>query len=248
MATVSPFPMLIKSAAQTDIGLVRSENEDRLLCSDDLQLYAVADGIGGLPGGAEAAQTAITSLLQTARAAEHQGRPVDLSKALVAANQAVLELASRLAPDSGLGTTLCVALVREGRAHIANVGDSRCYLFRDGRLLLLTVDDTVENEVLQRRAKGENVRLEERYRNALTRCIGQPMPLEVGVSTQSLQVGDLLLVCSDGITRALDDATIAGRLAAGREPALVLGGLVADSLARGGADNATGVLLRIDSL
>ena len=240
--------MLIKSAAQTDIGLVRSENEDRLLCSDELQLYAVADGIGGLPGGAEAAQTAITSLLKAARSAAQRGETVDLPPALVATNQAVLELGMRLSPDKGLGTTLCVALVRDGRVHIANVGDSRCYLFRDGRLLLLTVDDTVENEVLQRRAKGETVHLEERYRNALTRCIGQPMPLEVTVSTQTLHIGDLLLVCSDGIARALDDATIAARLGAGHEPAMALGALIADSLVSGGADNATGILLRVDAL
>ena len=240
--------MLLTSAAQTDIGLVRSENEDRLLCADDLRLYAVADGIGGLPGGAEAAQTAITALLKEARDAETRGRPIDLPKALKAANQAVLELASRLAPDSGLGTTLCATLVRDGRLLVANVGDSRCYLFRDGRLLLLTVDDTVENEVLQRRAKGEKIQLEERYRNALTRCIGQPMPLEVSVSTHPLQAGDQILVCSDGISRMVDDAGIAVRLGEGKTPALVLGALVAEALARGGSDNATGVLFRVESV
>lgn len=240
--------MLLTSAAQTDIGLVRSENEDRLLCADDLHLYAVADGIGGLPGGAEAAQTAISTLLKDARDAEAKGRPIDLSRALKAANQAVLELASRLAPDSGLGTTLCATLVRDGKLLIANVGDSRCYLFREGRLQLLTTDDTVENEVLQRRARGEKVQLEERYRNALTRCIGQPMPLDVVVAAHPLQAGDLVLVCSDGISRLVDDAGIAARLGDARPPALVLSALVAEALARGGSDNATGVLLRVESV
>ena len=239
--------MLLTSAAQTDIGLVRSENEDRLLCADDLHLYAVADGIGGLPGGAEAAQAAISALLKEARDADQRKQPVDLCRALKVANQAVLELASRLAPDSGLGTTLCATLVRDGKLLIANVGDSRCYLFRDGRLQLLTTDDTVENEVLQRRARGEKVQLEERYRNALTRCIGQPMPLDVAISTHPLQAGDQILVCSDGISRLVDDAGIAARLGEGRPPALAIGTLVAEALARGGSDNATGVLVRIES-
>ena len=240
--------MLTTSAAQTDIGHVRSENEDRLLCAEDLHLYAVADGIGGLPGGAEAAQTAVTSLLRDAREAAAQGRVLDLPAALRAANDSVLELGARLAPDSGLGTTLCVAALRDGHLYVANVGDSRCYLFRQGRLLLLTTDDTVENEVLQRRARGERIQLEERYRNALTRCIGQPMPLEVEVGVHPLQTGDQILVCSDGLSRVLDDAHLARRLDEGRPPAVTLGALVADALSRGGPDNATGVLVRIDSL
>lgn len=240
--------MLLTSAAQTDIGLVRSENEDRLLCADELRLFAVADGIGGLPGGAEAAETAVTTLLREARAADERGLPIDLSASLRRANQAVLELGARISPDCGLGTTICVALIRDGSVHIASVGDSRCYLFRDGKLLLLTEDDTVENEVLRRRARGEKVQLEERYRNALTRCIGQPMPLEVDVSIRPLQVGDHVLVCSDGVTRQLDDASIARHLDSRQSPARILAALVADSLARGGSDNATGVLVRVDAL
>ena len=114
--------------------------------------------------------------------------------------------------------------------------------------LLLTTDDTVENEILQRRARGERIQLEERYRNALTRCIGQPMPLEVEVGVHPLQTGDQILVCSDGISRVLDDAHLARRLDEGRPPALALGALIADALSCGGPDNATGVLVRIDSL
>jgi protein phosphatase len=240
--------MEITSAAQTDIGLVRSENEDRLLCADDLRLYAVADGIGGLPGGAEAAETAVSALLKEARSSAKAGRPLDLSNALKSANNAVLELGARLSPDCGLGTTMCATVVRDGHLLVANVGDSRCYLFRDGSLRLLTVDDTVENEVLQRRARGENVHLEERYRNALTRCIGQPMPLDVAVASHELRAGDHVLVCSDGITRLIDEPGIAAHFRPGRAPGLVLAAIVGEALARGGADNATGVLLRVDSL
>lgn len=237
--------MQLQSAAQTDIGLVRSENEDRFLRADDLRLYAVADGIGGLPGGGEAAETAIASLRHSAGEAVSHGREIDLVACLEAANGAVLDLASRLAPDTGLGTTLCVALVRDDQLHIANVGDSRCYLFRDGKLQLLTTDDTVENEVLKRRACGERVELEERYRNALTRCIGQPMPLDATVQTHELRPGDRFLVCSDGICRLISDSTIAARLEAGEAPEPTLTALISAALARGGSDNATGVLVSV---
>ncbi len=232
--------MQLISAAQTDIGLARSENEDRHLCADELRLYAVADGIGGLPGGAEAAQLAITSLLKEARSA---GRTLDLAHAFKFANSEVIGLARRFAPDTGLGTTLTAAHIDGDLMRVASVGDSRCYLFRNGRLKMLTIDDTVEQEVAVRRSRGENVQLEERYRNALTRCIGQPMPLEVKVSQYPLQPGDRVLICSDGVTRMLNDSVIAKRLGQKAEPAVILGSLVADALAQGGNDNITGVVI-----
>ncbi len=237
--------MQLLSAAQTDIGLARSENEDRHLCADDLRLYAVADGIGGLPGGAEAAQLAITTLLKDARASREVGRNPDLAHAFKFANSEVIGLAHRFAPDTGLGTTLTAVHIEGDVMRVASVGDSRCYLFRDGRLKMLTIDDTVEQEVAVRRSRGENVQLEERYRNALTRCIGQPMPLEVKVSQYPLQPGDRVLLCSDGVTRMVNDSVLAKRLGQKAEPAVVLGTLVADALANGGSDNITGVVIDV---
>ncbi|MCX6938670.1 MAG: protein phosphatase 2C domain-containing protein [Verrucomicrobia bacterium] len=240
--------MLFTSAAQTDIGLVRHENEDRLLCADDLRLFAVADGIGGLPGGAEAAQTAVTTLLREAQADATGETGIDLRRAFLAANAEVIALAEAIAPDTGLGTTLCALAIQSGHALIANVGDSRCYLFRDAQIRLLTTDDTVENDVKARRSRGEHAVLEDHHRNALTRCIGQPMPLIVEIARHALRAGDQLLVCSDGISRSLSEADIAAHFTPDRSPAQVLAALIAESLTRGGLDNATGVLVRIDAL
>ncbi len=240
--------MLLTSAAQTDIGLVRHENEDRLLCADDLRLFAVADGIGGLPGGAEAAQTAVTALLREARTDATGKTGIDLRRAFFAANAEVIALAEELSPDTGLGTTLCALTIQSGHALIANVGDSRCYLFRAGKIQLLTTDDTVENEVNLRRSRGEHAVLEDHHRNALTRCIGQPMPLIVEIARHSLETGDLLLVCSDGISRSLTEDGIAAHFTPDRNPAQVLAALIAESLSQGGLDNATGVIIRIDAL
>lgn len=239
--------MPLISAAQTDIGLARPENEDCYLCADEFCLYAVADGIGGLPGGAQAARMAIDTLQKEARNAFDSGRPLDLSAAFKQANREVIQLAHRFAPDTGLGTTLVAAHVADGALHIASVGDSRCYLFRDNRLKQLTVDDTVEQEIAVRRSRGENVHLEERYRNALTRCIGQPMPLEVKVSHYPILPGDRVLVCSDGISRMINDSLIAKRLSQKDTPAAILGTLVKDALAQGGSDNITGVLFELSA-
>jgi serine/threonine protein phosphatase PrpC len=239
--------MILTAAAQTDIGLLRSNNEDRYLLAEDLGLFAVADGIGGLPGGAEAAEACVAALEREARAARGTGHAVELAQLLQVANAEVRELGGRLSPDLGLGTTACVVLAVDGVLKIANVGDSRCYLFRGGELRQLTEDDTVENEVKARRAKGENVHLEERYRNALTRCVGQPMPLEIEVAQHALQAGDRILVCSDGITRLVPEAQIAERMAAGKAAAATLAHLVAEALARGGNDNATGIVIDVQA-
>jgi protein phosphatase len=240
--------MQFTTAALTDKGLVRQENEDRMLCAPDIGLFAVADGIGGLPKGAEAAQCAVETLENAARKSVKEGDFVDLSAAVVEANTAVLALSEKLTPSTGLGCTLCAGLIRGGTLQLANVGDSRCYLFRAGTLSLLTTDDTVEHEVEVRRARGENVTMDERYRNALTRCMGQPMDLGLKVFAHSLQKKDVLLFCSDGISRMISDSAILARMRDGQSPEATIRGLVDDAMAAGGGDNATCVVVRIDAV
>lgn len=240
--------MQFTTAALTDKGLVRQENEDRMLCAPDIGLFAVADGIGGLPKGAEAAECAVSTLEDHARKAIASGDFVDLAAAVNQVNTNVVALSEKLAPSTGLGCTLCAGLIRGGSLQIANVGDSRCYLFRAGALTLLTTDDTVEHEVEVRRARGENVTMDERYRNALTRCIGQPMDLGLKVFAHSLQKKDVLLFCSDGISRMIPDSAILARLREALSPEATIRALVDDALAAGGGDNATGVVVRIETV
>ena len=238
--------MQIRSAALTDIGKVRRENEDRFLCDDALRLYAVADGIGGLPGGAEAAQHAITHLRDAIAAAPPDALP-DLASLTQRLNETVYQLGLRISPNHGLGTTLTYALVRNACLHLAHVGDSRCYLLRKKELLCLTTDHTVENEVRARRAAGKIISFEESQRKALVRCIGQQGALETDVSQHPLQAGDRILFCSDGIDKAIDEAELAALLGQGRDPHPILRALIALADERGGGDNATGVLLFVDA-
>lgn len=240
--------MQFTTAALTHIGLVRRENEDRFLNAPEIGLFAVADGIGGLPMGAEAAECAVTTLSDLARKAVANGATVNLAEAVNAVNRTVLALAEKLAPSTGLGCTLCAGLVRAGALQLANVGDSRCYLFRTGMLTLLTTDDTVANEFEVRRAKGDKITMDERYRNALTRCIGQPTDLDQKIFVHTLHKNDVIIFCSDGINRMISDADILNRMLEGKPPALAAEALIADALAAGGGDNATCVVVHIEAL
>jgi len=238
--------MQIRSAALTDIGKVRRENEDRFLCDDALGLYAVADGIGGLPGGAEAAQLTVTNL-RAAIAAAPPGSLPDLAHLTQRLNEAVFQLARQISP-LGLGTTLTFALLRDAHLRLAHVGDSRCYLLRDKKLTCLTTDHTVENELRASHAAERIIFYDEAQRKALTRCIGQQGPVEPDFSRHPLREGDRCLFCTDGITKAIDDAALAAALAADAPPAAILPNLIALANDRGGGDNATGVLLFIDAV
>lgn len=239
--------MKLTSVALTDIGRVRRQNEDRFVCNDALGLYGVADGVGGLPAGADAAALTIQSLETLVQRAypEHEASFADL---VVEVNHRVAQLGLRLSPGLGIGTTLTCGLIRDNRLRIAHVGDSRSYLLRDGRLRQMTEDHSVENEARARRARGETVDVPAQHRNALTRCIGQPYDPEVDVSTIPLHAGDRVLFASDGITRVLDPTELTEFLLAPKPPLSVLEDIIRVTNQHGGPDNSTAVLIIVDSL
>jgi serine/threonine protein phosphatase PrpC len=237
--------MLLRSAALTDIGKVRRANEDRLLRDETLNLFGVADGVGGLPGGAEAAQCAVDIVHHAVQMAN--GEP-NLSEITLEANYAVSQLGFRLSPHFGIGTTLTYGLFRRGELQLAHVGDSRCYALRNGELEMLTLDHSVENEAKARRARGELIWVNEQHRNALTRCIGQTTPLDVDLLTRPLAAGDRYLFCSDGVTRLVRDEELAEQLRRDVAPNVVLREIVDLANLRGGLDNSSAVLVVVDSV
>jgi len=237
--------MQLRSAALTDIGRIRRQNEDRLMCDDALGLFGVADGVGGLPGGAEAAQCAVDHVLRLLRDSTN---PPDLELITLETNHAVSQLGFKMSPHFGIGATLTYGIFRDGKVRLAHVGDSRCYVLCEGELECLTLDHSVENEARARRAKGELIWVNEQHRNALTRCIGQTTPLEVDLITRQLEVGEKYFFCSDGITRLLKEEEIAEHLSRDDQPADILQEIVELTNVRGGLDNATGVMVCIDQL
>jgi serine/threonine protein phosphatase PrpC len=160
-------------------------------------------------------------------------------------NQRVSDLGVELSPNTGIGTTLTFGVFVPFRLLLAHVGDSRCYRIRRGRIEPLTEDHSVENEARHRRARGQSAEYSERFRHALTRCIGQPTEPEVDVSEQALEAGDLYLFASDGVTRVLTEPEVAETLSAKGSLKDRLDNLIRRVLERGAPDNATAVVVEV---
>lgn len=233
--------MKLRASALTDIGRLRSQNEDSLLCDETLGLYGVADGIGGLPGGAQASRRALETLHEWFGVRRKDQQP-DYPAAIAAANGAVFHLGREISPRNGIGTTLTLGHIAGDQLTVLHVGDSWAFRLRGGELTALTREHNVENELRARAERGEPVPVMENGA-ALTRCIGQPPPLLGDILRHPLAPGDRYLFCTDGITRCVDRAEIAGHLGEASEPADAARVLVDLANERGGLDNATAVVV-----
>ncbi len=237
--------MKLRSHALTDIGRVRPENEDSFLNQESHHIYAVADGIGGLPSGAQASQMAIAAL-EKAFTNQAAGHKVDYHQILGEINRQVFILGRVLSPQFGIGCTLTFAHLTGVKLHIGHVGDSAALRLRSKVLEQLTSDHTVENEMKERAARGETMAILIENRNALTRCIGQPPPLEAECLTHTVLPHDRYLLATDGITRFVAANEIRDILEQAAEPAEAATHLVNLANQRGGLDNATAVILFFD--
>jgi protein phosphatase len=236
---------VLRGGSATDVGRVREINEDRYLQRDDLGLFAVADGVGGHQAGEVASQTSV----ETIETAFVEPTTEGLVKAIEQANDAVWHLAQSAPEKRGMGTTLtAVALVSEdGEEHlaIANVGDSRVYLFQQGELSQLTDDHSLVEELVR---EGQITHEEARVhpqRSIITRALG----MEPNVTVDHLQLipyeGDRLLLCSDGLTNEVPDDRIESILRRMGDPQEAAQELVRQARAHGGNDNITVVVVDV---
>jgi protein phosphatase len=239
------LPVNLRSSALTDIGRVRTENEDSNLCDDQIRLYAVADGIGGLPAGADASRTAISSLIDWFGRQRAPG-PYDYTAGLAEINEKVFLLGRVLSPRLGIGTTLTIAHFDTDHIAVVHVGDTSMYRLRDGQLEALTSEHNVENEMRQRAARGEPAMMFTENRQALTRCVGQPPPLVGDIHAHTLHRGDRYLICSDGVTRYVSPNEIERLLEQAPAPEDICRTLVELANDRGGVDNSTAVAVFVE--
>jgi protein phosphatase len=204
---------------------VRETNEDRYLVRRERHttLLAVADGVGGEAGGEIASGAAVEALAARFFGASPGAAPADaLAAAMRGANDAVIGAAGA-SGQHGAASTLVVAAVADRNAVIGNLGDSRAYLVRDGQIRLLTSDHAGE------------------YPSSITRFVGDPRGVQPDVFVETLRPGDRLLLCSDGLTRHVDDPDIAAH-AGQKDLASAVNSLVDLAKSRGGEDNITVVL------
>jgi protein phosphatase len=237
--------MTLRSFALSDIGRVRPENEDSFFCNDKLHIYGVADGIGGLPGGAQASKTAVFALTDWFKHKVAPG-PFDYSSALAEANEKVFVLGRVLSPRTGIGTTLTMAHFENEQVVVLHVGDSFMFRLRTDLLDALTQEHNVENEMKARAARGQPTYMMAENRAALTRCVGQPPPLEGDIHAHNVESGDRYLICSDGVTRYVMPPELQRLLHAAATPEAICHRLVEIANKRGGADNATVVAVFAD--
>jgi len=210
-------------------------------------LFGVADGVGGLPGGAEAAQHTVDEVAANLRNVPPDETP-DLTAIVQRVNRDVHLFGTTFSPTMGVGSTLTFGYIRGGILFIAHVGDSRCYAWRNHHFTLLTEDHSVENEARLRRARGEVVYYHEANRNALTRCMGQPGLPMVDLIKRPLEAGDRFLFCTDGVTRLIRDSELGEIVGKPGTPEENLREIITLAVRRGGPDNATGVLVFVDEV
>lgn len=239
----------IASASVSDRGLSekRPENEDSFLVLDERQIYAVADGVGGAQAGDVASQMAMEILGEA-----FNNQPADLDAedvmraAIEQANSAIYQMASDLPQLSSMATTIVALHLNGNIATIGHVGDSRAYrMDHNGSLLRETHDHSVvEEEVRAGRMTPEQAQ-NHPSKNVISRALGAEPDVDIDLKTIMVEPGTTFLLCSDGITRHIDDGELAGFLGSGAAPSDICDGLKELCYDRGAEDNLTAVVIRV---
>ena len=214
---------MIESFGVSDPGCVRTNNEDYFLLLPAAGLYVVADGMGGAQAGEHASRLAVETLRDTIQAVAPPSSPDDLLDAFAKANQRVMKEADSDLSMEGMGTTLVAAVENDGDLFIASVGDSRAYLFENGKLQAITEDQTWVNEVGRRLGLDEETLKIHPMRHVLTMAIGVSGQLRVNHYLIHPAPGAQILLCSDGLHGVAPDERIrpgagGGRVARGQVP------------------------------
>jgi serine/threonine protein phosphatase PrpC len=234
---------VLRAGSATDVGLVRSNNQDQFLVAPPL--YAVADGMGGAAAGEVASAVAVEALGE-AFAASDGATPDSLVEAARAANRAVWEEAEANPEMRGMGTTLvALAQVDGDRLAVANVGDSRAYVLHGGELRQVTSDHSLVAEmVAEGRISKEEAEIHPR-RNIMTRALGVEPDVPVDLFVEEANPGDRFVLCSDGLPREVSDEVISAVLRRRADPSEAARELVEEAKRRGGNDNITVVVVDV---
>lgn len=251
----------ISSVGITDVGRKRQNNEDNYLINDELNLYIAADGMGGHAGGEFASQIAVNTVEEVflnlesdpdAMATMEPGMLEQVTRekleyAIRLAGRRIYEKALDEPEYRGMGTTALALYVFDDKAFISHVGDSRAYRFRDQHVEQLTEDHSLVNEQIKAGLISPEHAKTHRLKNIITRSLGYQEDVDVDTRVDALRPGDIFVLCSDGLSNLVEEADMAQILGRYRlqEAGMKLIELAND---RGGDDNITAVLARVDEV
>ena len=253
--------MKITCQAVTDVGKKRKGNEDSLFVNAEQKLFVVADGMGGHAAGEIASKVAVDAINEfvvLTSGDEEITWPFGLDEnisydgnrlktAIRYANRKVLEATKEKSEYEGMATTVAAVLVDGDAANLGHVGDSRVYLMRDGEITQLTSDHSWVNEQIQSGVISPDQARTHPLRNVVTRALGGKPDLQVDMQQHKAKAGDILILCSDGLTTMIPDEDIARVVReSGGDVEKAAQALVASANAKGGEDNITVLLIRFD--
>jgi serine/threonine protein phosphatase PrpC len=233
--------MIGRAGSITDPGRKRRHNEDAYVCEPPL--FAIADGMGGAQAGEVASRLAAAALKEGGAGTGGEQRIVDL---IQEANRRVYDRSNTDPNTHGMGTTMTVALVEDGRVAFGHVGDSRAYLIRDGVMEQVTEDHSLVNELLKSGKLSPEEAESHPQRSVITRALGTDPDVDVDTFTIDAENGDLFLLCSDGLTDMVDEEQILELVEQNRSDVdAALRALVRAANRGGGEDNITVVAFEI---
>ncbi|PPE66863.1 Stp1/IreP family PP2C-type Ser/Thr phosphatase [Caldimonas caldifontis] len=237
----------------TDPGRARDNNEDSVAVDEQAALAVLADGMGGYNAG-EIASGMATAFIKSELGrwlteASASASDTDVRRAMDIcvenANRAIYNAANSNPQYAGMGTTLVVAVVREGRLLVGHIGDSRAYRLRSGKLSQITKDHSLLQEQIDAGLITPEQAAYSSNKNLVTRAVGVEDTVLLETHLHDLQPGDLILMCSDGLSDMIDDAEIAAVLQSTNDLPAVGAALVAAANAAGGRDNIAVILVRV---
>jgi PPM family protein phosphatase len=251
----------IASGGATDVGRVRTNNEDCFRIVAPLGLFVLSDGMGGAAHGEVASELAVETVVKHCQEAENNraapvfgearagwnGRTKRLFSAVYLANKRIFESAEKHPEQKGMGATLTAAWIDGPRLSIAHVGDSRAYLLRGGNLQQLTSDHSMVAEQVRRGIMTVAEAEQSEIQSVLLRALGSEPQVEIDTEEQELFARDVVLLCSDGLTRMVTEPEIAGALQSEPDPEQAAAKLVERANDAGGADNITVLVIRLES-
>jgi protein phosphatase len=260
----SSFPldgMRVRFAGETNVGMKRAHNEDSFFLPESERLAIVADGMGGHASGEVASRMAVETIAGFFRATQDEqqltwpfkmdrGHRYDVNRMVTAIKLANLKIHEQAQKDPqchGMGTTVVATLFADGALIVGHVGDSRLYRRRDGRFEQITEDHSLLNDYIKIKHLSAEEIANFPHKNVIVRALGMKDSVQVDVHIDNPRLGDIYVLCSDGLSGMVKDQEISDMVVAERDMDALCGRLITAANKNGGLDNITVVTIRVES-